>query len=584
MQLRNYHVGAEIGRGGMARVHQAHDEKFDAVVAIKFLNREFAHNDNIRKRFLAEARSMFKMSHPNIVKVTDLIEDGDTVAFVMEFVEGETLKDFLDRRGPLQEKDIRAILLQMLDALAYVHEQGMVHRDVKPSNFMIDRKGKVRLMDFGIAKTLDSSSSEYTQTGTGMQMGTPMYMSPEQVRSSKEVGPASDIYSLGVVLWQMVMGRRPYDTSIISTVEMQIAILQESLPPTGSSWDFFISAATQKNAADRISSCSIWFNEVNQRNSNVHSAQHFAERTVSDSKQTHGNTKTESNEKSVQKKLTRTDSKTTRHSEGIKGDELPGGKMRWGLIALGVIAIIGLVSIGLWFTKKDQPAVSQEKHYEPEMISVAGGTFIMGSKNGADDAIPAHEVTLSSFEISKFEITQSQWQAVMNSNPSWNKCDNCPVEQVSWNDVQQYIEKLNSLTGKQYRLPTEAEWEFAAFGGIKSRKFTYSGSDQINEVAWYSANSSENSHAIGTKKANELGLFDMSGNVWEWCSDWYGSYSGASQSNPNGPSSGDTKVLRGGSFFNHAQFCRNYDRFKSEPDAKFKRFGFRLVSTATAKE
>jgi serine/threonine protein kinase len=262
MEITNYKINTEIGRGGMATVFLAHDNKFDSNVAVKLLNKEFVHNDNIRKRFLAEARNMYKMSHPNIIKVTDLIEEVDTVAFVMEYIEGETLKDYLERKGKLSDEEIKNLFTQMLEALEYVHKQQLVHRDIKPSNFMINQEGQIKLMDFGIAKTTDTSSAEYTQTGTGVQMGTPMYMSPEQVKSSKDLGPASDIYSLGVVLWQMVTGRKPYNSNTISTVEIHIKILQESLEPTGTNWDKVIYKALEKKPSTRFSNAVSFKNAV----------------------------------------------------------------------------------------------------------------------------------------------------------------------------------------------------------------------------------------------------------------------------------------------------------------------------------
>ena len=254
--MDKYFINSELGRGGMATVYLAHDQKFDTNVAIKVLKKEFVHNDNIRKRFLAEAKSMFKMSHPNIIKVNDLIEENDTVAFVMEYIEGETLKEYIDRKGKLKDDEIRTIFSQMLEAVDYVHKQNLIHRDIKPSNFMINKDGKVKLMDFGIAKNTDAGSAEYTITHTGMQMGTPMYMSPEQIKSSKDVGPQTDLYSLGVVLWQMVTGKKPYDTSAISSFDMQLKIVQEDLPPTNSIWDNCIKEATQKNTYLRFKSIS----------------------------------------------------------------------------------------------------------------------------------------------------------------------------------------------------------------------------------------------------------------------------------------------------------------------------------------
>jgi serine/threonine protein kinase len=253
--IKDYQVKSELGQGGMATVYLAHDIKFQTNVAIKVLNKEYVHNDNIRKRFIAEARNMFKMSHPNIIKVTDLIDDGDTVAFVMEHIEGETLKEYLERKGKLSNDEIKTIFSQMLEAVGYVHEQNLVHRDIKPSNFMINQKGQVKLLDFGIAKNTDSSSAEYTQTGTTQNMGTPMYMSPEQVKSTKHVTLKSDIYSLGVVLWQMVMGKKPYDTNTTSTFELQMKIVQDELPSTIKYWDSIIQKATAKDIGKRFNNC-----------------------------------------------------------------------------------------------------------------------------------------------------------------------------------------------------------------------------------------------------------------------------------------------------------------------------------------
>jgi formylglycine-generating enzyme required for sulfatase activity len=198
---------------------------------------------------------------------------------------------------------------------------------------------------------------------------------------------------------------------------------------------------------------------------------------------------------------------------------------------------------------------------EPEMVFVQGGTFRMGctGEQGSDchdDERPAHSVTLSNFYVGKYEVTQAQWKAVMGSNPSYFKGDNLPVEQVSWDDVQEFIRKLNAQTGKQYRLPTEAEWEYAARGGSKSGGYKYSGSSSIKNVAWFDEDWENGSpHLVGEKRPNELGIYDMSGNVYEWCSDWYGNYPASAQSNPVGASSGSNRVFRGGSWNGEATFC-----------------------------
>ena len=205
-----------------------------------------------------------------------------------------------------------------------------------------------------------------------------------------------------------------------------------------------------------------------------------------------------------------------------------------------------------------------------------GATAEQGSDAESDEK-PTHSVTVSDFYIGKYEVTQAQWKAVMGSNPSDFKGDNLPVENVSWNDIQEFITKLNAQTGKKFRLPTEAEWEYAARGGNQSKGYKYSGSDSIDEVAWYGDNSSSTTHPVGQKSPNELGIYDMSGNVFEWCQDWYGSYSSEAQTNPTGPSSGSYRVLRGGSWYYYARNCRVSRRDSNFPDYRGSICGFRLV-------
>jgi uncharacterized protein (TIGR02145 family) len=249
--IPNYEILKVLGEGGMALVYLAEHRLLHNRVALKVLKREFVHNENIRKRFLSEARGMAKMSHPNIVRVTDLIDADDIVAFIMEYIEGESLKEYLDRKGKLNEEEIGGLLEQMLSALEYAHEQGFVHRDIKPSNFMVSPQGKLKLLDFGIAKQTNTASAEYTITGTNHLLGTAIYMSPEQIHETKSVNPRSDIYSLGVVLWQMVTGKKPYSTETLSAFQLQTKIVNEPLPLTGTNWDNLIQIATEKDAQNR---------------------------------------------------------------------------------------------------------------------------------------------------------------------------------------------------------------------------------------------------------------------------------------------------------------------------------------------
>ncbi len=222
------------------------------------------------------------------------------------------------------------------------------------------------------------------------------------------------------------------------------------------------------------------------------------------------------------------------------------------------------------------------KQLVANMVRVEGGTFTMGAtaeqgSNAADWEKPTHHVTLSTYYIGKYEVTQAEWKAVMGTNPSEFKGDNLPVENVTWFDCQEFIRKLNELTGKQFRLPTEAEWEYAARGGNKSNRTKYAGGSDIDNVAWYEENSNKTTHPVGQKRPNELGLYDMSGNVWEWCQDYFEFYSSTFQTNPQGPATGTRRVLRGGSWSRKAKECRLSYRVINDPDVRINHIGLRLA-------
>ena len=271
--------------------------------------------------------------------------------------------------------------------------------------------------------------------------------------------------------------------------------------------------------------------------------------------------------------------------------------------------------------KEDKEQVQGDTQILEELtesfVLVEGGIFGMGSNSGYSSEKPVHNVTLSSYYVAKTEVTQAQWTAVMGNNPSYFKGDNRPVEYVSWYDAIVFCNKLSMMDNKTpvysvdgktnpdtwgytpcqgisirsgtvtmdlkangYRLPTEAEWEFAAWGGKKMKGYKYSGSDNLLTVAWYVGNSGDQTHDVATKSPNELGLYDMSGNVWEWCWDWYGSYSSSAQTNPVGASSGSCRVVRGGSWYHGRSQCSVSCRDYHYPDDRGIMLGFRLVRNA----
>lgn len=247
-----------------------------------------------------------------------------------------------------------------------------------------------------------------------------------------------------------------------------------------------------------------------------------------------------------------------------------------------IIYLIGCLAM---FSLTLPPTAFAQNRIDPleiEMIYVEGGTFLMGSDDNDESAEriekPRHEVSVSDFYIGKYEVSQRLWENIMGTNPSQIKGDSLPVTNVSWNDVQEFIKKLNKVTKKKYRLPTEAEWEYAARGGRQSQSFAFIGSNNPDSTAWHFDNSDKLPHTVGAKQPNELGIYDMGGNVQEWVNDWYGAYSNAPQTNPEGPKSSRIgKVIRGGCYLILPKYGRPAWRCVSNPGFRSSSIGFRLT-------
>ncbi|HUI30615.1 MAG TPA: formylglycine-generating enzyme family protein [Candidatus Acidoferrales bacterium] len=256
---------------------------------------------------------------------------------------------------------------------------------------------------------------------------------------------------------------------------------------------------------------------------------------------------------------------------------------------LTVILCIALITISSC-TRNSSSPIGAVPENSIGMVYVTGGTFQMGSNSGYSDQRPVHSVTLSNFYIGKYIVTQKEWRDVVQwkqgsstsplmPDPSYFKGDNLPVEQVDWNEVQTWISYLNEKEGTtNYRLPTEAEWEYAARGGNRTKGYVFSGSDNADDVAWHDSNAGGRTHAVGTKLPNELGIYDMSGDVWEWCSDFYGGpYSNKSQYDPTGATNGESRILRGGSWSNINSVCVCTFRYPDYPINRYAVYGFRIA-------
>ena len=540
-----YRIEAYLASGGFGNTYVATDLAFDERVAVKelFVKGICGRNastgevcvslsenrisfDAHREKFRKEARRIRKLNSRHVVKVRDLFDDNDTSYYVMDFIDGESLSTRLHRqRRPLTEAEVCSLLPQVLDGLRSLHAEHIWHLDLKPANIMVDRQGKVLLIDLGASKQLQTADGVSVSTSSAMAY-TQGYAPPEQMDQHFErFGPWTDLYALGATLFHLLTLQRPPSASDIL--------------------DDADAALAMPGVSSRMQQLVRWL-------------------------MTPG-----------------------RNGRPQSVEEVRGGWDEQTETTEGVAQVLSSV-------RNNQPIASQNeetfiasslpavKRLIDDMVFVAGGTFLMGATieqlgDAAKDETPTHQVTLDSFYICKYQVTQSLWEEVMGHNPSYFKGENLPVENVSWNECQDFILRLNAMSGKNFRLPTEAEWEFAARGGNNSRGYKYAGSNNLNEVAWYGDNSGKQTHPVGTKSPNELGLYDMSGNVWEWCQDWYGKYNIKVEKNPQGPMISffrtffSSRVLRGGSWDSLAWSCRLSFRNLGSPGHRGSYYGLRLV-------
>ena len=536
-----------LGKGGFGITYLGLHTGLDKKVAIK----EYFPKDSFRRqsdgtqvsysntgenrknieRFLKEARTMAELKHKGVVSVSDVFEENATAYYVMDYIEGQSLED----KGTLSESAALKYIDQVAQALKYVHDKGILHLDIKPANIMIDRDDNAVLIDFGISKHYDGGGDATSTTTVGYSAG---YSPIEQMTPGglKQFTPSTDIYALGATIYKVISGTKPP----ASTDLADDATLTK---PDGMSQALFrtVSKCMEQKRKDRPQTMDEVIALLNKEPNGFQETQ----------------------------LLTSVISRQSSES-----------KLESAIYNFGEdISVFNVNGVAF------------------KMVRVQGGTFQMGatSEQGSDadrDEKPVHSVTLSDYYIGQTQVTQELWQVVMGSNPAYFKGDNQrPVENVSWNDCQEFITKLNRLTGKNFRLPTEAEWEFAARGGNKRNDYKYSGSNKVNDVAWYENNSSTNSvmrsfltmdrgrrtHPVAQKQSNELGLYDMSGNVWEWCYDWYGEYKSNSQTNPTGPSTGSYRVLRGGSWYYGVRLVRVSYRNYYSPGGRYFYNGLRLA-------
>ena len=603
LQGGKYKILKKLGQGGFGITYLAENTMLDGKVAIKeFFFKEYCNRneetshvtiptdgnraivERFKMKFIKEARTVFKLNHPNIVKIFDIFEENGTAYYVMDYIEGESLSEMVKRRGAIPEEEAIGYIKEVGSALTYIHGKSINHLDIKPGNLMKRRdNNKIQVIDFGVAKQYDAATSEgTTTTPVGISHG---YSPSEQYQQNgvQTFSPQSDVYALAATLFKLLTGNTPPEAIVLQDEGLP----EEELRMKGVS-ETVVSAieAAMQTRTKRTQSVAEFIKNLEANDDEATELTEETRKAEEEKRREEAEAKRRAEEKSAAERKAREEAERKREEE----NKARRAKLKK-IILWAVVAVVAVVGVGVLMNIPPSPTLGTSS-YTPnireftvngvsfQMVEVRGGTFTMGATSeqgdANDDEKPTHEVTLSDYYIGKTEVTQALWEAVMGNNPSYFQGKSLPVENISWNDCKTFIVKLNALTGKTFRMPTEAEWEYAARGGSKSRGYKYSGSGNIDEVAWHKDNSEEKTHEVGTKRPNELGLYDMSGNVWEWCNDWYGDYSSASQTNPKGPDSGANRIGRGGGWWYYARGCRCSIRGDFGPDYSNEFLGLRL--------
>jgi formylglycine-generating enzyme required for sulfatase activity/tRNA A-37 threonylcarbamoyl transferase component Bud32 len=585
-------------KGGFGRTYLAEDsQNLNKQCVIKQLAPKQSGTYALKKAkelFMQEAKRLQDLGeHPQIPTLFAYFEDNGFLYLAQQFIKGENLLDELEQKGKYNEIQIRELLLDLLPSLKFIHERNIIHRDIKPENIMRRASdGKLVLIDFGASKEL--TTEVHTRIGT--RIGTHGYSPLEQIQGG-EAYPASDLFALGATCFHLLTGVNPFNLWTRNGFNWVNNWRQHLPSPVSQELGKVLDKLLKIDLQERYES---------------------ADEVIKDLKITPtGYVRPIANTNSASGDPTILDRKIDRRffiygglslgavTVALVGGTLFSGKKNKTLISNNLktfnFEVVSTNATGNIINRRNESA----KYFTEdlgngvtlEMVEIPGGTLIMGSPaNEAErdsDEGPQHQVTVPSFFMGKYELTQAQYQAIMGSNPSAFKGNNRPVEQVSWNDAVTFCEKLSQKTQKNYRLPSEAEWEYACRAGTTTP--FYFGESITSELVNYNGNYTYGSAPkgqyrqqttdVGSFPPNAFGLYDMHGNVWEWCLDDYiDNYSDAPKDGSALTGrSGDIKLLRGGSWISKPQGCRSGDRNNNLHPFRISGFGFRVVCSGAAR-
>jgi serine/threonine-protein kinase len=607
-----YIIQEKLGAGGMGQVYKAYHPEVAKLVAIKVILPQGKFDTESIKRFEREVKASEKLVHPNIIAVLDSGRINDQLFMVMELIQGKDLFELINEKGKLSIKEAIAYIIQAARALEHAHANGVIHRDVKPANLIADSQGLLKIVDMGLAKIHAGENEDIVSmltTNTAI-MGSADFMSPEQTVSTKNVDARTDIYSLGASFYFLLTAKVMYPqkttfSKLIAHRQSPISSLKLICPDVSQKLDDVYTKMVAKKVEDRYQSMTKLILDLEALEKESEAQNRLNQDAALNPFQVNGVNFLDLDDISIKPKK----------SAGIFANKKIAMFYAGLFVAMGLLLAMLFIPKNTWVkndpnntddaqeaflevpfdfnqAQEAQQALAKTLSLAVEttvdlgnginlaMILIPQGKFIMGSPlsepgHKSDEA--QHQVVFSrSYFIGKNEVTQEQWEAVMGDNPSQIKGAKLPVTNISWLDCQNFISKLNDKTESNYRLPTEAEWEFACRSGAKS---AYSVGDKITKNDANYENVKGGVKPVGSYIPNAFGLYDMHGNVWEFCSDWYGAYSAGKSLDPMGIKNGRDRVLRGGSFFVDGLLLRSSTRDLVAPDFHNVVIGLRLAKT-----